>query len=141
MEATIEKNSYTYEKEKFNKVVNNTIDNILRYVTVNGYRVEGDLKHLNLDISKVSMTRMKKIQKYCYWINKKPSLKKINTFLGLLSRTFDVERVKVKISEKEEKIQKSRKEWIKARNESERLLALYKPEKGDFYKKKLSLMK
>ena len=40
------------------------------------------------------------------------------------------------ISLKEQKIQKARKEWLKARNESDRLLDLYKKEKSDFYKVK-----
>ena len=78
---------------------------------------------------------MKKIQKYCFWIERRPTLRNISTFLGLLSRLFKVERVKIKISLKEEKIQKARKEWLKARNEADRLLDIYKLEKGDFYKK------
>ena len=32
------------------------------------------------------------------------------------------------------KIQNARKEWIKARNEADRLLKIYKLEKGNFYK-------
>ena len=76
---------------------------------------------------------MKKIQKYCFWIQRHPSLRRINTFYGILSRTYGVERIKVNVSLKEQKIQNARKEWIKARNESERLLYLYKLEKGDFY--------
>lgn len=63
MEATIEKNSYTYDSKKFNKIVNSTIDKILLYVSMNNYRVDGSLKHFDLDISKVSVTIMKKIQK------------------------------------------------------------------------------
>ena len=80
---------------------------------------------------------MKRLQRYCFWIDRKPTLRRINTFFGLLTRYFGVERVYVKISLKEEKIQKARKEWLKARNESDRLLALYKKEKGNFYKNKL----
>jgi hypothetical protein len=77
---------------------------------------------------------MKRIQKYCFWIEMRPTLRNINTFLGLLSRTFEIERVKIKISLKEEKIQKARKEWLKARNEADKLLNIYKLEKGNFYK-------
>jgi hypothetical protein len=80
---------------------------------------------------------MKKIQKYCYWIDrdKTPSLRRINTFLSLLSKLFEIEKVRIKPSLKEERIQNARKEWLKARKESERLLDIYKLEKGDFYKK------
>jgi len=35
-------------------------------------------------------------------------------------------------------IQKARKEWLKARDEAERLLKSYKDEKGDFYKNKMN---
>ena len=80
---------------------------------------------------------MKKTQKYCFWISKKPTLKRINTFFSLLSRDFGVKKVHVKVSLKEENIQKARKEWLKARAESERLLAAYKKEKGNFYKNKI----
>jgi len=43
----------------------------------------------------------------------------------------------VKVSLKEEKIQNARKEWLKVRNEADKLLTIYKEEKSDFYKKGL----
>jgi septum formation topological specificity factor MinE len=81
---------------------------------------------------------MKNIQKYCNWTSKKPSLRKINSLLHLLSKYFEIEKVRVKVSLREEQIQKARKEWLKARDESERLLKIYKTTKGDFYKSKMS---
>jgi len=135
MEATIEKGiNYTYNTTEFNKVINNTIDKIKKVVKENNYQVSGKIEYYNFDCRNLSNNQMKKIQKYCYWIDKKPSLRRINTLFGLLARTFKVNRVTVKVSKWEERIQKSRKEWVKARNESDRLLATYKKEKGNFYK-------
>lgn len=137
METTIEKGiTYTYNTTEFNKVVNNTIDKIKEVVKDNNYQVSGKIEYYNFDCRMLSTNRMKKIQKYCYWIEKKPSLRRINTLYGILARTFKIDRVTVKVSKLEEKIQSSRKEWLKARNESDRLLLKYKEYKGDYYKSK-----
>jgi hypothetical protein len=135
METTLEQGiTYTYNQSELNKVINNTLDTIKKIVKENNYQVTGEIKHYNIDCKGLSKTQMKRLQKYCFWIDRNPSLRRINTFFGLLTRYFGVERVKVKISLKEEQIQKARKEWLKARDESDRLLALYKKEKGNFYK-------
>ena len=140
METTLEQGiTYTYSQSELNKVINNTLDTIAKIVKENNYQVTGEIKHYNLDCKGLSKTQMKRLQKYCFWIERNPSLRRINTFFGLLTRYFGVERVKVKVSLKEEQIQKARKEWLKARNEADRLLALYKKEKGNFYKNKLDI--
>lgn len=128
--------TYTYKQSEIDSKICDTIDLIEKFVKENNYQVVGNLeKYYELKWKNFSKTEMKKIQKYCFWIERRPTLRNINTFLGLLSRLFEVERVKIKISLKEEKIQKARKEWLKARNEADRLLDIYKLEKGDFYKK------
>lgn len=135
METTIEKGiTYTYSTTKLNKVINDTIDVIKKTVKENNFQVSGKIEYYNFDFRMLSKNKMKKIQKYCYWINKKPTLRRINTLFGILARIFKVNRVTVKVSKIEEKIQLYRKEWLKARNESEILLAKYKSIKGNFYK-------
>lgn len=130
--------TYTYNQKELVEKVNKTINLIKEWIEKNNYQVTGNIdNYLDIPMSNLSKNQMKKIQKYCYWFYKKPSLKRVNIFFSLLSKTFGIERVKVRISLKEEQIQKSRKEWIKARNEADRLLKAYKDEKGDFYKNKI----
>ena len=135
--------TYTYNKFKIAEKINKTISIIENEVQKNNYQVKGDIEiyknfadYLEKKWSALSMSQLKKIQKYCYWIEKNPSLKKINTFFGILSRFFGTERVHVKISLREEQIQKARKAWVAARNEADKALKAYKEVKGDFYKKK-----
>lgn len=130
--------NYTYNTTELVEKINETIEMIEKEINDNNYQVKGNLNlYKNQSIisaGHLSKNQMKNIQKYCYWIGKKPSLKRINTFLGMLSKYFGVERASIKVSLKEEAIQKARKEWVKARNEAERLLKVYKDEKDDFYK-------
>lgn len=137
METTTKNSvSYTYNSTEIVEQINKTIEKIEKEIEDNDYQVKGNLElYKNQSIRDLSKTKRKKIQKYCFWINEKPTLRRINTFLGFLSRYFKIERATIKVSLKEETIQKARKEWIKCRNESERLLKIYKEEKGDFYKK------
>jgi len=136
METTINNGiTYTYNQSEIANKIYSTIDSIKKFVKDNNYTITGNLNCDKLNCRDLSKRQLKKVQKYCFWIETKPTLRNINTFLGLLSTLFEIERNKVKISLKEEKIQKARKEWIKIRNESEKLLDIYKLEKGDFYKK------
>ena len=143
METTVENGiTYTYDKFEIAEKINQTINKIEKIIKENDYQVTGNInQYLNLDEKKwvhLSKKQMKKIQKYCFWIDKNPTLRRINTLFSLLSRLFELEKVRVKVSLKEETIQKARKEWLKARDESERLLKIYKDEKGDFYKNKMN---
>lgn len=129
---------YTYSNNEIDNKISATIEKIEGIVKENNYQVKGNLdEYYALDWKHFSKNQMKNIQKACYSVDKHPSLRRINSFLRLISTYFEIEKVSVKISSKEEKIQKARKEWLKARNESDRLLAEYKKEKGDFYKNKL----
>jgi len=124
---------YTYKSSEMNNIINNTIDKIKNIVIENDYQVTGKLEHLNLDWNNETKTFMKKVQKACYWIERKPSLRRINSFFRLLSNNFVVENVSIKRSLKEEKIQIARKKWLVAREISDKLLIAYKKEKGDYY--------
>jgi hypothetical protein len=153
METTVKSGiEYTYNKSEIDKKICSTIDKIKKVIKDNDYQVTSNIK---IDFTKVkdyspideyyclewrdfSKNQMKNIQKYCNWTSKKPSLRKINSLLHLLSKYFEIEKVRVKVSLREEQIQKARKEWLKARDESERLLKIYKTTKGDFYKSKMS---
>lgn len=139
METTVNTIEYTYNVNVLDEKVTKTIENIEKYIKENDYQVTGDIEEYYVleGWKNLSKNQMKQIQKYCFWIERKPSLRKINSFFSLLSRTFGIKRVHVKVSLKEEKIQNARKTWLKVRNEADRLLAEYKKEKGDFYKKNL----
>jgi hypothetical protein len=130
--------TYTFNKEEVVDEINKTIDSIEKWIEENNYQVTGNMNlYRNLDCRNLSKNQMKQIQKYCFWISRKISLKRVNSFFSLLSRYFGIERIHVRVSVKEEAIQKARKAWLKAREESDRLMKVYKDEKGEFYKNKL----
>jgi hypothetical protein len=130
---------YTYNVKSLDEKVTKTVENIEKYIKENNYRVTGDIEEYYVleGWKNLSKNQMKQIQKYCFWIERKPTLRRINSFFSLLSRLFGIKKVNVLVSLKEEKIQKTRKEWLKARQISDNLLAEYKKEKGDFYKNNL----
>lgn len=136
MEATINNGiEYTYNQEELKKVINNTVNNIKNIIKDNDYQVTGNIEqYYNLVFANLSKNQIKTIQKYCFWINKKPTLRKINSFLNILSRYYGLNKIHIKVSLKEEKIQKARKEWLMYRDKADSLLKIYKEEKGDFYK-------
>ena len=77
MEAIVEIGvNYTYNKSELVNVINETIDKIEYVVKNNNYQVSGKIKHIE-KIDYLSNNQMKKIQKYCFWINNKPTLKSI----------------------------------------------------------------
>lgn len=65
----------------------------------------------------------------------RPTWGNANVYLHFLyKKCLGQDAPKVKQSEREEKIQQARKAWKKAQAESARLLAVYKAEKGSYYK-------
>jgi cell shape-determining protein MreC len=64
---------------------------------------------------------------------------KSNKFFQLLTETCGYKPVKIKYSEKEEKIQEARKQMLKAKEAYETMLKVYKEEKGDYYKKRMKI--
>ena len=142
MEATMTNGiEYTYNRNEIDEKIVKTIETIEKVIKENNYRVTGTKEDFEeysmLEYKNFSKNQMKNIQKYCFWVQRKPTLRRINSFFSLLSRLFEVKRVTVKVSLKEEKIQNARKEWLKVRNEADKLLTIYKEEKSDFYKKGL----
>jgi len=135
MEAILNSVEYTYNTNEMKTIINNSIRQIEDYITINDYKVVGDIKYIdNQNSDHISKNQMKKIQKYCFWISKKPTLRRINSFLSLLYRTYRIEKIRINISDKEVAIQNAKKEWKKSLAETEKLLYEYKKEKGNFYK-------
>jgi transcriptional regulator of heat shock response len=143
METTVK--SYVYDITKLKDSVIDTIENIEKWVKEKDYRFKDDVDHFKLilqsteSLFNLSKNQKKKINNYIFSLQKKISLKRVNLFFNLLNNymknTDTTSAIRVLISEKEEKIQKYRKERIKANLETERLLELYKEEKVNFYKK------
>jgi hypothetical protein len=77
---------------------------------------------------------LKKINKYIIGLEKHISMRKANSFFHLLTKTCGYNSVRIKYSEKEEKIKNARKLMLKAKETYENLLNEYKTEKGDYYK-------
>lgn len=115
------------------------LKDLKRYVNEKNWRININVSSVKISldtISKFSWNRTKNYNKALRKLNGKRSIRSINTALHyIFKRLLETDtRVKVKVSDKEEKIQTYRKEWIKARNTSEELLEKYKTEKGNFYK-------
>jgi len=109
---------------KYDKAVKITKEKIAK----ENWRVTGEFYELTLDSFRdSSRTSRKKLRNRINRVLYKPTLRNINTLT----------HAKVKISEKEEEIQRKRKEWKKAQAIAERLLIEYKEEKGDFYKERI----
>jgi len=138
LENIIDTNEYVYTQKELQIKINTTIDNINRWVLVMNYQITGDItKYKNINkIFKLSRNQIKKINRYANLLNhKKISHKYINQFLHTIYKMIDIsERVYIKKSDKELKIQKSRSDWKIARDNANKLLSLYKNEKGDYYK-------
>ena len=138
---TLEKTNdvYVYTEQELKEKTNKIIDKIQQYADFMDYRIVGNIdsyKNANLSVNNLSKNQLKKINMYLNSLDKKMTMRKINSFLNLFYKTFELtEKVQIKKSEKEEKIQKARKEWLKLRDEAEKALKIYKDEKGDYYKK------
>ena len=141
METTVNNRvDYITDKVKLAEKINETIGRIEKWIKENDYRVSGDLsKYKNITFSgkHVSHNKVKEINKRIFWMENKLTLRKVNSFFYTLSKAFELEKIHVRISKKEEEIQKARKEWLKARNEADRLHQIYIAEKGDFYKRRM----
>ncbi len=138
---TLEKTNYIYTEKELKIKIDKTLKKIETWVGIMNYRFAGDIniyKKENISIKNLSKNQLKKINKYLNGVNKKMTLKNVNSFLHLLYKTFEpTKKVQIRKSEKEEKIQKKRKEWLKLRDEAEKALLEYKTEKGDYYKERM----
>lgn len=136
---------YTYNKVELQNRIIDAISKIEDWCKENDYRIEGlpvGLYKVKLALStndQVSKTQLKKINKYIIGLEKHITMYKSNKFFQLLTETCGYKPVKIKYSEKEEKIQEARKQMLKAKEAYETMLKVYKEEKGDYYKKRMKI--
>lgn len=143
METTI--NNHIHSLLVNENSMNETIKNIDAFVKANNYQFKD--RH-NLDIvstyfakayNDLSKKKKKKVAKYMWAVNNNPTIGGINKFLHFLMKFVlksDL-RVKVLPSAKEIAIQEKRKAYKEALAKVKEAYAIYKEEKGDFYKNKL----
>ncbi len=145
METTVK--NYVYNTSELKKYIIVTIENIEKWAKDNNYRLKGDFNSFKISLMgnekfiTISKNKRKKINQYIFSLERKITMRNANSFLHFIYKTMNNNEpnssIKIIISEKEEKIQMLRKQWLKMRNESDNLLKSYKDEKGDFYKKRL----
>jgi len=145
METTVK--NYVYNTSELKKYIIVTIENIEKWAKDNNYRLKGDFNSFKISLMgnekfiTISKNKRKKINQYIFSLERKITMRNANSFLHFIYKTMNNNEpnssIKIIISEKEEKIQMLRKQWLKMRNESDILLKSYKDEKGDFYKKRL----
>ncbi|MDD5648833.1 MAG: hypothetical protein PHF86_00180 [Candidatus Nanoarchaeia archaeon] len=143
METTI-KNFESISIEHLVENFNKALEIIQEKVKEKGWRLSwkelSDIKIEEKDLLKslISQNSRKKFRNKINRVLKKGSLKSINSLLNygfkIISPNTE-SQWKVKISEKEEAIQKARKNWKEAQVLADQYLKVYKEEKGDFYKK------
>lgn len=111
------------------------INNIKKFAKEKGYQITGDFKEGVLSFD--SRSKEKVFKNYLWRLSQGVSMAQANKMLHFLyKKVYKLnEAPKVEYSEKELKIKTARKAWKKAQAEADRLLAEYKQEKGDFYKK------
>lgn len=136
METTVE----ILKGQDLKNYIEETLNQIDVYIEKNNYRRNLDLISLIVSIKKIndfSWTRTKHVNRKLRFLNKKMSIRRINSTMNWLFKKILQEKdsLIVKVSLKEELIQKKRKEWKDYQKEANRLLEEYKKEKGDFYKK------
>jgi len=139
------KTVYAYTRKELKAKINSTIDKIEAWVSLMDYRFIGDInkyKKMRIPVYNISKNQLKKINKYLNTLNKKMTMRKVNSFLHLFYKTFEPkEKVQIKKSLKEEEIQRKRKAWLKLRDDAETALLEYKIEKGDYYKLRIKRQK
>ncbi len=134
METTVKSVDYTYNKIELEKKIDNLIDLIEDWCKKNDYRIIGTLTNEIPNFYKISKTKLKKINKYIIGLEKHMTMRKINSFFHLLTKIGSSNPVRIQYSEREMKIQETRKQMLKAKDIYESLLKNYKEEKGNYYK-------
>jgi len=144
METIIKTNKITSNDAKdLVQGVLTAVETIKEVVVKKGWRgtniiiTEDKLLPFVIDLTLNQRKKLKRKINNC--INKK-GLRAINTFLHFLHRQVYKESTTVpdvRVSLKEENIQKARKTYVEARKLAEKYRKIYKEEKGDFYKNKL----
>ena len=135
METTVNSVDYTYNKVELENKIENIINLIKDWCKRNDYRIDGIPTSELSDYSNISKTKLKKINKFIIGLEKHITMRRSNMFFHLLTKLCGNSPVRIKYSEKEEKIQSLRKQMLKAKEVYETLLSEYKTEKGNYYKK------
>jgi hypothetical protein len=106
-------------------------------VLINKYRLINDIvETLNPVLLKQSgICNIRRFKRYLKQARKNHSLHAINKFLNLVhKRIMKLDYSPKLVSDKHEKIQKFRKEWLEYKKITDELHLKYKTEKGNFYK-------
>lgn len=143
METIIESNKITSNDAKdLVQGVLTAVETINEVVLKKGWRAPNSIINENILLPLVlamTLNQRKKLKKKINNCINKKGLRAINTFLHFLhSYVYKESKTvpDVRVSLKEEKIQKARKTYVEARNLAEKYRKIYKEEKGNFYKKK-----
>ena len=137
METTIE----ILKGQDLKNYIENTFKQIKKVCNEKNYRYSYDPSTVIIDLNEIynwSWTRIKHVNRKILYLNRNMSLRRINTTTHWLLKHIlnDRNNLNVRVSEKEELIQRKRKEWKEAQLKANLLLEEYKKEKGDFYKTK-----
>ena len=135
--------NYTYNKVDLQKRITNTIGLIEDWCIKNDYLIENlpiGLYKFKIALSEndnISRNQLKKINRYIVGLEKHITMRRANKFFQILTDNCGYGKVRIKYSEKEQKIQDTRKKMLQAKEAYESLLKIYKEEKGDYYKSKM----
>lgn len=113
-------------------LVNNLLVKINEICNKNEWQVSKQINPIE-DLNFKSHNQRKKLKRF-YMKTQGFSIKSINSFLNYLAQILEVQKIVIRPSLKEEKIQSLRKEWKVLRKLEQEALLKYKEEKGDFYK-------
>jgi len=111
------------------------INRVNGFAKERGYQIVGEFTEGSRSFE--SKSKDKVLRNYLWRTGKHTSMAQANKFLHFLyKKVYKFSSApRIEYSEKELKIKESRKAWKKVQLEADTLLAAYKAEKGDFYKK------
>lgn len=120
-------------KSLFQKITSVSIDK--KYVMKADNEEQSHLEFVEFKLEHLTQSGRKKLARRIRHVNKKQGYRAFSSFISMLkSRDIIKNNIKIELSAKEKAIQLYRKEYVKARNETETLRLKYVTEKGDFYK-------
>lgn len=120
-------------KSLFQKITSVSIDK--KYVMKVDNEEQSHLEFVEFKLEHLTQSGRKKLARRIRHVNKKQGYRAFSSFISMLkSRDIIKNNIKIELSAKEKAIQLYRKEYVKARNETETLRLKYVTEKGDFYK-------
>ncbi len=149
-----ERVAVSYKSADIKQAIMKGIIALTTYTKKNKYRlIVGVLTEVELDpfdlttkftvnieaaLDKSSKKTKKGIYNRLRGINGKITLKKVNTFLHFINtkvlKDANLPKHRFVVTDREERIQISRENWVEARNAADTALKLYKETKADFYK-------